>query len=140
MGLAPEVVAVGRSPTPKANQSSSKKGAAALAATTHVFLASTSASKRRRENPPTPAPEKQQSGHAILDKKWEKVLQMCREALDAFGGESPRVVILNANGPPSPSYIAIQDDAFGNGLQHPATVPGYLRDLVEHRRPFVHAQ
>ena len=36
---------------------------------------------------------------------------------------------LYAQGPPSDSFIGLQDDAFRNGLQNPATVRGYLRDL-----------
>ena len=50
-------------------------------------------------------------------------------ALNDFGDESPRFVTLNAQGPPSKSFIDLQDDAFRNGLQNPATVRGYLRDL-----------
>ena len=51
------------------------------------------------------------------------------DPLNVFGDESPRFVTLNAQAPPPESYIGLQGDAFRSGLQNPATVRGYLRDL-----------
>ena len=102
----------------------------ALAATTRVFLAATSTPKRQRDRPcPLPPIVPGLSGHADLEKKWEKVLGLCRDALNSFGADSPRYLHLHARGTPAASHLAIQDDVFRNNLANPATVRGYQRDL-----------
>ena len=68
-------------------------------------------------------------GHIEQDKKMEKVLGMCRAALNEFGDESPRFQHLHGRGIATKTHLLIQDDVFRNNLQNPATIRGYLRDL-----------